>query len=635
MNIRLVFVFGYFLLGIMFGSKLYGQDIELFSNDNDVDYARISPDGKHIASVVRVGDKDNRSSRVEILEIDTGRRSHYFEVDNFQIYINGLDWLNNDVIAVFTTVNEDPEDYSTWSRMVTVDIKKKELGTLFNKEKVRKMRHTGVVIDRLADDPEHVLIHSERIYKLNMYTKDRERIDVDDPDVPVPYGTRNGDAWFADHLGRPRVLRRVGIVRRHVALRDVEKNKTEYLWRFDRTSTDYVEPLGFDEKGLFYVAGYHNGRLAVKAVDPDSANKDISVVFSDPKYDVTTAEIKLGKSHIVGVRHPARLKDVYFDEHYKSLQDQLDKIFPDTYNQIVDASDDENRYVVYARSATNPGTYYLGDLKGNSLTPFAIARPRIDASKMGISRRIEFKAKDGTTIEALLTLPRNAELPVPLVANLMDRGISVAFFNPLNQALVKAGFGVVEIDHRGVSGYGYDFMRASQERWGLEMQQDLDDGINYLIENKIADANHLCLLGQVYGGYAAMMAIAQEPSKYRCAVSINGISDLAEHVRSIPNRSRQPLLKEEIGTKKKDMRERSPLTYADNIKTPLLLIYEEDYYGVDNSHSERMHEILQQNGVVTEKKSIKNILEPNNEAVTKQLYSAIMNFMQKHSTNPE
>ena len=426
------------------------------------------------------------------------------------------------------------------------------------------------------------------------------------------------------------MLKRLEFKRSHVGILDIEKNEMEFKWNFDRNSEDLIEPMGFSDEGLFYFVGYHDGRLALKSLDPLDEKATEHVVFADPEYDLGMEAIKLGRSSIVGVRHAARMHDYYLVPELQALQDKLDKIIPKAYNQILDLSQDGNRYLLLSKSDVNPGTFYVGDLSANSLTPFALSRRGFEKELLGKTQTIHYVARDGTPIEGFVTLPPNVESPVPIVLRVEFRKLTTPLFDSMNQMLVQAGIGVAEFNFRGTHGHGIQFELASQHRWGLEMQDDLIDGLKYLVAQKIANPERLCIMGKVYGGYAAMMGLMQNPEMFRCAVSINGISDLKAHVDSIPNWTLQPLLKDEIGVYGKDLWDRSPLKYVEKIQAPLLLIHEEDYYGVDDSQSHRMDEALRKLDKPVEYLDIPTVLKEHNEEVTNDLYEGVYQFITKH-----
>lgn len=150
-------------------------------------------------------------------------------------------------------------------------------------------------------------------------------------------------------------------------------------------------------------------------------------------------------------------------------------------------------------------------------------------------------------------------------------------FDYWTQFFVSRGWAVLQVNFRGSSGYGGDFLQAGFKRWGLEMQDDLTDAAQYAIDHAIANPERICIVGGSYGGYAALMGIVRTPELFRCAVSFAGVSDL----RSLLEERRQ-FLGYELGAERQlgslwsdrnRLKATSPVNHADKIRTPLLIVH--------------------------------------------------------------
>ena len=150
-------------------------------------------------------------------------------------------------------------------------------------------------------------------------------------------------------------------------------------------------------------------------------------------------------------------------------------------------------------------------------------------------------------------------------------------FNYWTQWFVSRGWAVLEPRFRGTEGYGDDVLRAGFQRWGLEMQNDLTDVVQYAVRAGIANANRICIVGSGYGGYAALMGAVKTPGLYRCAVSLGGVTDLPQVVSdSRWYLNQKPMVELRIGSWWNDrdrLRETSPISHAREIRTPLLLMH--------------------------------------------------------------
>ena len=161
------------------------------------------------------------------------------------------------------------------------------------------------------------------------------------------------------------------------------------------------------------------------------------------------------------------------------------------------------------------------------------------------------------------------------------------------QFFSSRGYAVLQVNFRGSSGYGLEFMKAGLKNWGLNMQDNLEDSVRWLIYKGIADPDSICIVGGSYGGYAALMGVAKTPELYACAISFAGISDLRKmlgHTRHYTNRR---VAEEQIGTDKKQLKETSPRLLAESIQVPVLLAHGSKYPVVPVQQSRLMESALE------------------------------------------
>jgi dipeptidyl aminopeptidase/acylaminoacyl peptidase len=152
------------------------------------------------------------------------------------------------------------------------------------------------------------------------------------------------------------------------------------------------------------------------------------------------------------------------------------------------------------------------------------------------------------------------------------------------------------MNFRGSSGYGYDFMASGLQSWGLEMQNDVEDGTRWLIAEGLADPDRICAVGGSYGGYAALMEAARNPDLYRCVVSFAGVTDVADLVKSSRRYTNYKVVQEQIGSNLRELKQRSPLYLADQIGVPVLLGHGTDDRSVGVRHSQKMSKALERGG---------------------------------------
>ena len=140
-------------------------------------------------------------------------------------------------------------------------------------------------------------------------------------------------------------------------------------------------------------------------------------------------------------------------------------------------------------------------------------------------------------------------------------------FNPEVQFLANRGYAVLQMNFRGSTGFGRKFTEIAYGKWGQTMQDDITDGVNWLIEKGIADPAKIAIYGGSYGGYATLQGIVKDPDLYACAVDYVGVSNLFSFLQTIPPywKPMLDMMYEMVGTPKrtpKMLRENSPALNA-------------------------------------------------------------------------
>ena len=169
-------------------------------------------------------------------------------------------------------------------------------------------------------------------------------------------------------------------------------------------------------------------------------------------------------------------------------------------------------------------------------------------------------------------------------------------FDYIAQMLASRGYGVLQPNFRGSKGYGGAFEQAGFQQWGLAMQDDVTDGVKWLIDRKLADPGRICIVGWSYGGYAALMGAVKTPDLYRCAVSIAGVSDLRRRLDLASESRFADLNVPRVDTDPAVIDANSPVLHADRIKIPILLVHGRKDFTVSVADSEAMEQALKAAG---------------------------------------
>jgi dipeptidyl aminopeptidase/acylaminoacyl peptidase len=151
-------------------------------------------------------------------------------------------------------------------------------------------------------------------------------------------------------------------------------------------------------------------------------------------------------------------------------------------------------------------------------------------------------------------------------------------FNAAHQLLANRGYGVLSVNFRGSTGFGKDFTNAGNLQWGLKMHDDLIDAVKWTVDQGIAQADKIAIMGGSYGGYATLAGLTFTPDVFACGIDIVGPSNLETLLKTIPPYW-EPLVKQfhdRMGNPHTNeglalLRAASPLYKADKIVKPLLI----------------------------------------------------------------
>ena len=187
------------------------------------------------------------------------------------------------------------------------------------------------------------------------------------------------------------------------------------------------------------------------------------------------------------------------------------------------------------------------------------------------------------------------------------------------------------MNFRGSSGYGHDFMKSGLQKWGLAMQDDVEDGTSWLIEEGYADAENICILGASYGGYAALMGLVKTPDLYRCAISFAGVMDQDLLIKNTLKYENNKITKAQVGSDPDALKARSPIYNVNKITKPVLLIHGDQDRRVRVSHSREMQREMEKQGkdsTYIELKNESHYLDVNDNRLT--TFEAIERFLALH-----
>jgi dipeptidyl aminopeptidase/acylaminoacyl peptidase len=264
---------------------------------------------------------------------------------------------------------------------------------------------------------------------------------------------------------------------------------------------------------------------------------------------------------------------------------------------------DSNWLVAYSTD-DGPVYYYAYDRESKTSTLLFSNRPQLEELSLASMQPISFQARDGLTIHGYLTTPVGISaknLPTVLLVHGGPWVRDTWGYDPEVQWLANRGYAVVQVNYRGSSGYGKDFLNAGNREWGAKMHDDLIDAVNWLVQQGIADSKKIAIMGGSYGGYATLVGLTFTPDVFAAGVDIVGPSNLITMMESIPPyweplRAMEAHRVGNLETEQDFLKSRSPLFFVDRIKKPLLIAQGANDPRVKQAESDQIVEAMQQNG---------------------------------------
>jgi len=237
--------------------------------------------------------------------------------------------------------------------------------------------------------------------------------------------------------------------------------------------------------------------------------------------------------------------------------------------------------------------YYWYDRTTHKATFLFVTRPALNNYQLAPMYPIALTARDGLPLHGYITYPLGKERRnLPIILHVHGGPFSRdtwGYFSTI-QFLANRGYAVLQVNFRGSSGYGKEFLAAGNREWGGKMHNDLIDTVNWAIETGIADPEKIALFGASYGGYAALVGATFTPDVFHCAIDYVGISNLVTVLKSIPPYWNIEQWEQRIGSLKDEefLKSRSPLYKVDNIKIPMLIAHGANDVRVTQLESEQI-----------------------------------------------
>lgn len=524
-------------------------------------FFKISPDGKFVSYLKPYKDKQN----IYIKNLATGAEQMVTSYTDYSI--RDYSWtFNNQILFTQDIIVSDE------FRVFTLDVATQKIKKLLNLNKVRMK-----ILNRNRLMPDVITVSMNQrdpgtfdVYRLNVKTGQI---------LPYLQNPGNVTNWYADPDGKIRLAKASDGVNETILYRAGDKGQFKPIIKSN--FNDRVEPIAFTgERNLFYaLSNVDRDKTALVEIDAESG-KEAKVVYASDKADIMGVGYSKNKRRVELVWwDDAKPQKHFLNDGTAAIYGSLAGKLQGNEMNIVDRDSVEDKYIVNTYTDRNPGSYYLYERSSDKLTKLGDVNAGLNPEEFCTMRPVNFKASDGTLINGYLTVPNGVEehnLPVVVMPHDGIWGRDSWGYDSEVQFLANRGYAVFQVNYRGSAGYGKAFRKAGFKQVGGKIQQDITDGVRWLIANKIANPKKIAIFGGGFGGFSALYGVSFHPEMYNCAVVKYGLINFFTYLKDAPPFFK-PYVKmtyEMIGDPEKDaeqLRAISPVFHTDKIKSPLLI----------------------------------------------------------------
>ena len=381
-------------------------------------------------------------------------------------------------------------------------------------------------------------------------------------------------------------------------------------WRraFEGDTEDAFWVLGVPPAGNEWVWAISNiGRDRQALVKYDLSKGEETVIYEDPLADVTDAWIDEDTYNLLAAwSAPDYTRIKIFDA---DLQSVFDKHVTDKRQNfsVRSKSRDSSVMTIRLSSDTASTRYYLLQRQSGKLEQLAATAVSGHADKLSTMEPIRFAARDGMMLNGYLTVPKGTNgknLPMVLAVHGGPFWRDWWGYSDVDQFLANRGYAVLRVNFRGSTGVGRSYVAAASRQIGRAMHTDLIDGVNWAIDQGIADPAKIAIYGRSYGGYSVLAGLTFTPEVFAVGVNIVGVSDLELIYKTFPaywrnwfNRWYKYVGHPDNPQDMEELRRYSPINHVDKIVRPLLVAQGANDVRVVREHSDRIVSAARANGV--------------------------------------
>ncbi|MBI2513334.1 MAG: prolyl oligopeptidase family serine peptidase [Opitutae bacterium] len=454
---------------------------------------RLAPDGHSYSLVIAHGAEEALST----IDLKAGKATPVFRTAG---HIQNYWWKNQDLLLILLEAN-DRYSFETFNLKTRETSKTNSL-------------NVSALLNPLPDDPENVLFgrFTKQDFDPIRYNLRTSRA------MTIPVSSGFVQRWFTDAQGK--LVAGYGRLHEKWFMVLAQGDGWRRVELGEKSTPDFRPVMVAEDQRRLIGFDFASGdTVSVVAWDPANDRKEllIGADIIDPTFLSAWGDDWTRMQCVAYETDRPRFR--YFNPEDQATADTIDAALPNTINYIASTSRDKSQLVISSTSDRVPAAYYLFDVQAQKLAKLGFASSKLPPTQLAASNYFEFAARDGLKLRGRVTLPPATSAPSPavLLANLNER--TRFGFSPQIQALATRGYAVVEIDTRGIEGYGEKFWAAGHREIGGKMVNDLLDGIDWLAAKGVVDPQRVAISAYGFNGLVALQAATKHPDRFAAWVN--------------------------------------------------------------------------------------------------------------------
>jgi dipeptidyl aminopeptidase/acylaminoacyl peptidase len=585
----------------------------------------ISRDTKTMAATLPFKGRMN----LAVIDLETRKASVLTSYTDFDVV--GVDWVGNNKLLYSLGQQNSPTGPGQFDGggLFVIDRDGKNFRRL--SQTVRETRAKNNYVYRYLDVFRTIPGNDEEIIAVgNMTSADSDdlyRLNIKNGRYTLLTRNRPSDLtsrWIMDRKFVPRIVS-AGIRDTNTTVvyyRKDENAPWSEISRHEANKGPILVPLTIEanDKTLQVATNIGRDTMGVYRFDPET-KKLGELIAAHPRYDMGAAA---NGNRVPGVITDFEQDDkllgysvqaskpeiVWLDEKYATIQQSLDKTFPNRINSFSRIADGK-RMLVRSYSDVSPARWYLYDQEAKTIEEIGTSRPWLDG-KLTEQRPFVYKTRDGIEIDGYFFLPKNYKpgTKLPTIVHIHGGPFARAdtwgsgFGTIEGQLFASRGYAVIVPNFRVTPGLGSKVYYAGFGSYGREMSNDHEDALKWGVEQGFVDSSRVCMSGASYGGYAALQALVRNDSLWKCAIAGLAVTDLKYQLTSrdvdfVENVAAVNYWKSVLGETNLDSqltKDISPVFNAAKIKKPVFLYAGKDDIRVPIAQIMRMARELERVG---------------------------------------